>query len=45
MTTTLQIAAAGTTRRRKSSGRRDLRAIHMQEERVEILDPSFDGIA
>lgn len=32
-------------RRRRSPGRRDLRDIHMPEERVEITDPVLEGVA
>lgn len=32
-------------RRRKSTGRRDLGAIYMPEERVEITDPALEGVA
>lgn len=31
--------------RRKRTGRRDLRDIHMPEERVEITDPALEGVA
>ncbi len=31
--------------RRKPTGRRDLRDLHMPEERVEILDPALEGTA
>jgi transposase len=35
----------GARRPRKRKGRRDLRALHMPEERVELLDPELEGKA